>query len=217
MSQHHHSRGGIVCGTFQIRHKVDRGKSRTVRRAQNSPNTFTQLHQPCNKTPKAATRGTGQHPSTSYSQITSSKSCELLDTNPTAHSTPQAQQEQTSTTTDDNSTNPAMASRSPSPPTPPPSNLTTLTANLNESTTLLTSLSTRNAILTADLARSRAQLAQHERESSLLLAEQNRRRKGWKIAVLCMLAVWLVYLAWCWWASEEFAYVRRRRGEVFGL
>lgn len=110
-----------------------------------------------------------------------------------------------------------MATHPTSPSTPPPSNLTTLTANLNESTTLLTSLSTRNAILAADLARSRAQLAQHERESALLLAEQNRRRKGWKIAALCMLGIWAVYLGWCWWAREEFAYVRRRRGEVFGL
>lgn len=52
MSQHHHSRGGVVFGTFQIRHKVDGGKSRAVRRAQNSPNTFTNFTNPATKLPR---------------------------------------------------------------------------------------------------------------------------------------------------------------------
>lgn len=104
-----------------------------------------------------------------------------------------------------------------SEPTPTPPTIPLLTTNLNESTTLLRNLQTRNAILSADLARATASLAQQEAKTGLLLAEQSRRKVGWGFAAVGWVLVWLVYVAWCWVMRVEFEYIRRRRSEVFGL
>ncbi|KAM0714799.1 hypothetical protein Q7P37_009263 [Cladosporium fusiforme] len=102
-------------------------------------------------------------------------------------------------------------------PYPQPTNLPILTANLNESTALLQNLQTRNAILSADLARATASLAQHEQRTSDLLSEQCRSKAKWTATAVCSFAIWIVYVFWCWCMRVEFEYIRKRRGEVLGL
>jgi hypothetical protein len=103
-------------------------------------------------------------------------------------------------------------------PTPeqghPPINLT---SDLAASTTLLQSLRTRNLILAADLARTTQSLLHHEGLAGKALSSERNRRVKWTIAATCSLATWAAYLWWCWHMRVEFEYVRKRRGEVFGI
>jgi hypothetical protein len=92
-----------------------------------------------------------------------------------------------------------------------------LTSDLAASTTLLQSLCIRNSILVADIARVTLSLQQRDGTTSKLLSRLRRSKAKWKIATICSLTIWLVYLWWCWYMRVEFEYIRRRRGEVFGL
>jgi hypothetical protein len=92
-----------------------------------------------------------------------------------------------------------------------------LTSDLVASTTLLQSLRVRNSILVADLARVTLSLEQHDGTTSKLLSRVYRSKAKWKVATICSLTVWLMYLWWCWSMRVEFEYIRKRRGEVFGL
>lgn len=92
-----------------------------------------------------------------------------------------------------------------------------LTSDLAASTTLLQSLRARNSILVADLARVTLSLQQHDGTTFKLLSRLRRSKTKWKVATLCSLTTWLVYLWWCWSMRVEFEYIRKRRGEVYGL
>jgi hypothetical protein len=92
-----------------------------------------------------------------------------------------------------------------------------LISDLAASTTLLKSLRTRNSILVADLARALDSLQQHEGKAFKLLSGVCRSRTKWMAAAIFSLAIWMVYLWWCWYMRVEFEYIRKRRGEVFGL
>jgi hypothetical protein len=96
----------------------------------------------------------------------------------------------------------------------PPINLT---SDLAASTTLLQSLRTRNSILAADLARATHSLLHHQVTAGRVLSSERSRRVKWTIAATCSLATWAVYLWWCWHMRVEFEYIRKRRGEVFGV
>ena len=92
-----------------------------------------------------------------------------------------------------------------------------LTSDLVASTTLLQSLRVRNSILVADLARVTLSLQQHDGTTAKLLSRVHRSKTKWKIATICSLTIWLVYLWWCRYMRVEFEYIRKRRGEVYGL
>ena len=92
-----------------------------------------------------------------------------------------------------------------------------LTSDLAASTTLLQSLRVRNSILVADLARAMQSLQHHEEKAIKVLSLIRRSRAKWMIAAVCSLMIWMVYLWWCWNMRVEFQYIRKRRGEVFGL
>lgn len=92
-----------------------------------------------------------------------------------------------------------------------------LTSDLAASTTLLQSLRVRNSILVADLARATLSLQQHEGSTIKLLSRLRRSRAKWMVAAIFSLVIWMMYLWWCWYMRVEFEYIRKRRGEVFGL
>lgn len=92
-----------------------------------------------------------------------------------------------------------------------------LTSDLAASTTLLQNLRVRNSILVADLARVTLSLQQHDVIASKLLSRAYRSKTRWKVATICSLTIWLVYLWWCRYMRVEFEYIRKRRGEVYGL
>lgn len=92
-----------------------------------------------------------------------------------------------------------------------------LTSDLAASTTLLQSLRIRNSILVDDLARVTLSFQQHDGVSSKLLIRVRRSRTKWKVATICSLTTWLMYLWWCWYMRVEFEYIRKRRGEMYGL
>lgn len=92
-----------------------------------------------------------------------------------------------------------------------------LTSDLAASTALLQSLRTRNSILVADLARVTLSLQQHEGSTIKLLSRARRSRAKWMVVAIFSLAIWILYLWWCWHMRVEFEYIRKRRSEVFGL
>lgn len=92
-----------------------------------------------------------------------------------------------------------------------------LTSDLAASTTLLQSLRTRNSILVDDLARAAQSLLRHEGKAGKELSNERSSKVKWMIAATCSLAVWAVYVWWCWYMRVEFEYIRKRRGEVFGV
>ncbi|KAM0705991.1 hypothetical protein Q7P35_007351 [Cladosporium inversicolor] len=92
-----------------------------------------------------------------------------------------------------------------------------LTSDLAASTTLLQSLRVRNSILVADLARATHSLQQHEGSTTKLLSRVRRSKAKWMAVAIFSLAIWVVYSWWCWYMRVEFEYIRKRRGEVFGL
>jgi len=92
-----------------------------------------------------------------------------------------------------------------------------LTSDLAASTTLLQSLRVRNSILVADLARVTLSLQQHDGTTAKLLSRLRRSKAKWKVAAICSFLVWLMYLCWCWHMRVEFEYIRKRRGEVYGV
>jgi hypothetical protein len=92
-----------------------------------------------------------------------------------------------------------------------------LTSDLAASTTLLQSLRTRNSILAADLARTTQSLLHHEGTAGKTLSSERSRRVKWTIAATCSFMVWAAYLWWCWHMRVEFEYIRKRKGEVFGI
>lgn len=92
-----------------------------------------------------------------------------------------------------------------------------LASDLAASTALLQSLSTRNSILVADLARASLSLQQHEGSAVKLLSKVRRSRARWMTVAIFSIAIWMVYLWWCWHLRVEFEYIRMRRREAFGL
>lgn len=92
-----------------------------------------------------------------------------------------------------------------------------LISDLNSSTALLRNLRLRNSILAADLARAINSLTQHEDKSAAILLIESRKRVKWMMAAVFSLALWAAYLWWCWYMRVEFEYIRKRRGEVFGV
>lgn len=92
-----------------------------------------------------------------------------------------------------------------------------LTSDLAASTTLLQSLRTRNSILVDDLARATQSLSSHEGKVGKTLSNERSSKIKWMIAATCSLAIWAVYVWWCWYMRVEFEYIRKRRGEVFGI
>jgi len=92
-----------------------------------------------------------------------------------------------------------------------------LTSALAASTTLLQSLLVRNSILVADLARATLSLQQHEGSTIKLLSRVRRSRAKWMAVAIFSIAIWMVYLWWCWHMRVEFEYIRKRRREAFGL
>lgn len=103
---------------------------------------------------------------------------------------------------------PTMASPPPQPPVP-----TNLTTDLIRSTALLHNLRARNAILSADLARASDSMAERESKADA----EKRCKTRWAVTAFCSFALWAVYLVWCWYMRLEFEYIRRRRGDMFGL
>lgn len=103
---------------------------------------------------------------------------------------------------------PPAAPTMASPPAP-----TNLTADLIRSTALLHNLRARNAILSADLARAADSMAERGSQADA----EKRCKTRWAVTAFCSFALWAVYLVWCWYMRVEFEYIRRRRGEVFGL
>jgi hypothetical protein len=92
-----------------------------------------------------------------------------------------------------------------------------LISDLNCSTALLRNLRTCNSILVADLARVNGSLTHHEDKTAAILLIESRRKVKWMAIAAFTFALWSVYLLWCWFMSVEFEYIRKRRGEVFGL
>lgn len=103
---------------------------------------------------------------------------------------------------------------SPTPAVPAPINLT---ADLTASTALLQNLRTRNSILAADLGRITTTLTSCEQIAAKALSDESRSRTRWMFAAAGMFGVWVAYLWWCWYMRVEFEYMRKRRGEVFGV
>jgi len=103
---------------------------------------------------------------------------------------------------------------------PAPTRLHTvdLISDLNSSTALVRNLRTRNSILAADLARVNTSLTRHhEEKTAAILLVESRRRVKWMATASFTFVLWMVYLAWCWFMRVEFEYIRKRRGEFFGL
>jgi hypothetical protein len=102
---------------------------------------------------------------------------------------------------------------------PAPTRLPTvdLISDLNCSTALVQNLRIRNTILAADLARVNTSLTHHEEKMAAILLIESRRRVKWMATAAFAFVLWMVYLAWCWFMRVEFAYIRKRRGEFFGL
>lgn len=103
---------------------------------------------------------------------------------------------------------------------PAPTRLPTvdLISDLNSSTALVRNLRTRNTILAADLARVNTSLTRHhEEKTAAILLVESRRRVQWMATASFTFVLWMVYLAWCWFMRVEFEYIRKRRGEFFGL
>jgi hypothetical protein len=92
-----------------------------------------------------------------------------------------------------------------------------LISDLNSSTALLRNLRTRNYILAADLARINSSLTHHEDKTAAVLLIESRRRVKWMATATFTFVLWTVYLLWCWFMRVEFEYIRKRRGEFFGL
>ena len=92
-----------------------------------------------------------------------------------------------------------------------------LTSDLAASTTLLQNLRVRNSILVADLARATLSLQQHEGSTIKLLSRVRRSRAKWMAVAIFSIAIWVLYLWWCWHMRVEFEYIRKRRRDVFGL
>lgn len=92
-----------------------------------------------------------------------------------------------------------------------------LISDLNSSTALLRNLRLRNSILAADLARVTGSFTHYEEKSAAILLIESRRRIKWTVTAAFTFALWMVYLWWCWYMRVEFEYIRKRRGEVFGV
>jgi len=95
--------------------------------------------------------------------------------------------------------------------------IATLVSDLNCSTALLRNLRTRNAILAADLARVTVSLTRHEEKTAAVLVVESRRRVKWMLTAAFTFALWMFYLLWCWYMRVEIEYIRKRRGEFFGI
>lgn len=116
-------------------------------------------------------------------------------------------------------------------PSPPPSDASSdvaapaptvlptvdLISDLNCSTALVRNLRTRNTILAADLTRVNTSLTRHEEKTAAILLIESRRRVKWMAAAAFAFAFGMLYLSWCWFMRVEFEYIRKRRGEFFGL
>lgn len=92
-----------------------------------------------------------------------------------------------------------------------------LTSDLTASTTLLQNLRVRNSILVADLTRATLSLQRHEGSTIKLLSRVRRSRAKWMAVAIFSIAIWVLYLWWCWHMRVEFEYIRKRRRDVFGL
>jgi hypothetical protein len=112
-----------------------------------------------------------------------------------------------------------MDATSPPPSDGAPSRLATvnLISDLNCSTALLRNLRICNSILAADLARVNSSITHHENKTAAILLIERRRRVKWMATAAFTFALLMVYLSWCWYMRVEFEYIRKRRGEAFGL
>ena len=92
-----------------------------------------------------------------------------------------------------------------------------LISDLNSSTALLQNLRLRNNILVADLAHATDSLTRHDEKTEAVFLIESQRRVRWMVAAAFSFALWVVHLWWCWYMRVEFEYIRKRRGDFFGL